>query len=161
MLNTVDGCIPSDLGVGTQRGDRRRTPAPLRRHDAGERSAPSRGTATLLRPRTAGKRGQARLRAKDPFHSGFDHATLRKLHVADRNAGNPVIRSRPRQNGRGREVAAHVGLTATRACPFSVIRDLADQGRRSYLSAVTPTADKRRRGWIVRFVPKADITKSA
>jgi len=35
--------------------------------------------------------------------------------VADRNAGNPVIHSRPRQNGRGREVAAHVGLIATQA----------------------------------------------
>ena len=83
------------LGRRNQRGDRRRTPAALCRHDARERSAPSFGAATLLRPRTAGERGQTRLRAKDSFHPGFDHASLRELHVADRNAG-PVIRSRPR-----------------------------------------------------------------
>ena len=34
---------------------------------------------------------------------------------------------------------------------------LAGQGRRSYLSAVTPKADKRGCSWIVRFVPEADI----
>ena len=38
-------------------------------------------------------------------------------------------------------------------------RDLAGQGRRSYLSAVTPIADKRRCGRIVRFVPEADIAR--
>ena len=37
--------------------------------------------------------------------------------------------------------------------PLWVIRDLADQGRRSYLSAITPIADK---GELIR--PKANVS---
>jgi len=36
------------------------------------------------------------------------------------------------------------------ACPLWVIRDLAAQGQRAYLPAVTPIADKDGRGRIVR-----------
>ena len=36
-----------------------------------------------------------------------------------------------------------IGNPAQIACPLWVIRDLAGQGRRSYLSVVTPIADKR------------------
>ena len=52
---------------------------------------------------------------------------------------------------------ASKALHCDRQCPLWVIRDLADQGRRSYLSAVTPIADKRGCGRIVRLVPIADI----
>jgi hypothetical protein len=51
----------------------------------------------------------------------------------------------------------HKVVGRDRECPLWVIRDLAGQGRRSYLSAVTPKADKCGRDWIVRFVPEADI----
>jgi hypothetical protein len=115
VLNTVDGCIPSDLGVGTSEEieeERRLLYVAITR---------AKDQLHLLIPQRFYARGQARLRAKDPFHPCFDHASLRKLHVADCNAGNPVIRCRSRQNGCRREVAAHVELTATRACPFRVI----------------------------------------
>jgi hypothetical protein len=46
------------------------------------------------------------------------------------------------------------------ATSFWAIRELAGQGRRSYLLAVTPIADKGRCGRIVRFVPIAGILRS-
>ena len=57
VLNAVDGCIPSDLGVGTTRGDRGGAAAALCRDDAGQgRAAPGHAAALLrrtARPRAA------------------------------------------------------------------------------------------------------------
>ena len=39
-----------------------------------------------------------------------------------------------------------IGNPAQTECPLWVIRDLAGQGRRSYVSVVTPIAEKRWRG---------------
>ena len=69
VLNVVDGCIPSDLGTGTTRGDRGGAPAALRGDDAGQGQPPPRRAAALLHARAVRNRRPARLCGAHPLHS--------------------------------------------------------------------------------------------
>ena len=112
VLNTVDGCIPSDLGVGTSEEieEERRLlyVAMTRAKDQLHLLVPQRFYVHAQRGN--GDRHVYAQRTRFIPASLTRHFESCTWPIAP---PDPVIRSRPRQNGRGREVAAHVGLTGS------------------------------------------------
>ena len=82
VLNGIDGCIPSDLGVGTSGRDRGGAAAALCRHDAGEGRAGHHGAAALLRAAAAPRRRPPSLRPAHALHSRGDPLPFPREPVA-------------------------------------------------------------------------------
>ena len=78
VLNVVDGCMPSDLGAGTTRGDRGGAPAALCRHDAGQGRSASDRAAALLHPRPERAGRPPCLCLAHALHSGPAAPSVRK-----------------------------------------------------------------------------------
>jgi DNA helicase-2/ATP-dependent DNA helicase PcrA len=92
LLNTVDGCLPSDLATGSTpeiEEERRLLYVAMTRTG----SASSDGPAALLYPWPARRRGPPRLRATDAVYSQRDAAAVRKPLLAaaeSRERGRPA-----------------------------------------------------------------------